>query len=80
MKTSPPPLAPPREDLRNHVGRFITERELLRDFLPVSRRTLTSWKAKGWIPFIKAPGGRRVLYDSASVRTALIRLQRGGAE
>jgi hypothetical protein len=44
--------------------------------LPISRRTLGNWKAKGILPFIKI--GRRCLYDWASVQGALLRRQRGG--
>jgi hypothetical protein len=44
--------------------------------LPISRRTLGNWKAKGILPYIKI--GRRCLYDWASVQGALLRRQRGG--
>ena len=44
--------------------------------LPISRRTLGNWKAKGFLPYIKT--GRRCLYDWASVQGALLRRQRGG--
>jgi hypothetical protein len=54
---------------------FIGEKQLLAR-LPVSRRTLGNWKAKGILPFIKI--GRRCLYDWASVQGALLRRQRGG--
>ena len=54
---------------------FIDEKQLLAR-LPVSRRTLGNWKAKGMLPFIKI--GRRCLYDWASVQGALLRRQRGG--
>jgi hypothetical protein len=55
---------------------FIDEKELLAR-LPVSRGTLSNWKAKGLIPFIKI--GRRCLYDWVSVQGALLRRQRGGS-
>jgi hypothetical protein len=53
---------------------FIDEKRLLAR-LPVSRRTLGNWKAKGILPYIKI--GRRCLYDWASVQGALLRRQRG---
>ena len=54
---------------------FIDEKRLLAR-LPVSRRTLGNWKAKGILPYIKI--GRRCLYDWASVQGALLRRQKGG--
>jgi hypothetical protein len=54
---------------------FIDEKRLLAR-LPISRRTLGNWKAKGILPYIKI--GRRCLYDWASVQGALLRQQRGG--
>jgi hypothetical protein len=54
---------------------FIDEKKLLAR-LPISRRTLGNWKAKGLLPFIKI--GRRCLYDWPSVHDALLRRQRGG--
>jgi hypothetical protein len=53
---------------------FIDEKRLLAK-LPISRRTLGNWKARGIIPYIKI--GRRCLYDWASVHGALLRRQRG---
>ena len=52
---------------------FIDEKRLLAK-LPISRRTLGNWKARGIIPYIKI--GRRCLYDWASVHGALLRRQR----
>jgi hypothetical protein len=54
---------------------FIGEKQLLAR-LPISRRTLGSWKATGVLPYIKI--GRRCLYDWASVQGALLRRQKGG--
>ena len=54
---------------------FMNEKQLLAK-LPISRRTLGNWKAKGVLPYIKI--GRRCLYDWASVQDALSRGQRGG--
>jgi hypothetical protein len=56
---------------------FKTEGEILQ-LVPVCRRTLSNWKAKGVIPHLKI--GRRVLYDWDSVRAALLRQQRGGEQ
>jgi hypothetical protein len=64
----------PNQTLPSETG-FIDEKRLLAK-LPVSRRTLGNWKAKGIIPHIKI--GRRCLYDWASVHGALLRRQRGG--
>src|SRR6266496_6143406 len=54
---------------------FIDEKRMLAR-LPISRRTLGNWKAKGILPYIKI--GRRCLYDWTSVQSALLRQQRGG--
>jgi hypothetical protein len=54
---------------------FIDEKQLLAK-LPISRGTLSNWKAKGVLPYIKV--GRRCLYDWPSVQGALLRRQRGG--
>jgi hypothetical protein len=54
---------------------FKNETEILK-LVPVSRRTLSNWKARGWVPFIKI--GRRCLYDWPSVAEALRRRQQGG--
>jgi hypothetical protein len=55
---------------------FINEHELL-GRVPISRRTLYTWRDKGTIPYIK--GARRVIYFWPSVRESLLRLQKGGA-
>ena len=55
---------------------FIDEKQLLAR-LPVSRRTLFSWRTSGKIPFVRL-GGRRILFHWPSVETALLRYQRGG--
>jgi hypothetical protein len=54
---------------------FIDEKTLLAR-LPVSSGTLSNWRAKGILPYVKV--GRRCLYDWASVQGALHRRQRGG--
>ncbi len=73
-RTPPASLDAPENGVRVEPG-FIDEKQLLVR-LPVSRRTLGNWKAKGILPFIKI--GRRCLYDWASVQGALLRRQRGG--
>jgi predicted DNA-binding transcriptional regulator AlpA len=55
---------------------FIDEKELL-NRIPVSRRTLFSWRATGKIPSVHL-GGRRVLFHWPSVEAALLRMQKGG--
>jgi len=57
---------------------FINEKELLKR-LPVSRRTLFSWRTTGKIPFVRL-GGRRVLFHWPSIEAALLRKQRGGTQ
>ena len=64
----------PNQTASGETG-FIDEKQLLAK-LPISRRTLGNWKAKGILPYIKI--GRRCLYDWASVQGALLRRQRGG--
>ncbi len=54
---------------------FLTTEELLLK-LPVCRKTLFSYCAKGKLPSVKL--GRRVLFHWPSVQAALIRQQRGG--
>jgi hypothetical protein len=63
--------SPPSE-----VG-FIDEKQFL-SRVPISRRTLGDWKAKGIIPFVRI--NRRVLYDWESVKAALLRRQKGVSE
>jgi hypothetical protein len=60
----------------NPVG-FLSEKDIIPQRVPVSRRTWNNWKAKGIIPFIRI--GRRCLYDWPSVAEALRRRQQGGA-
>jgi predicted DNA-binding transcriptional regulator AlpA len=57
---------------------FIDEKQLLK-LLPVSRRTLFSWRTTGKIPSVRL-GGRRVLFHWPSVEAALLRMQRGGGQ
>jgi predicted site-specific integrase-resolvase len=64
------------EDL-SEKAEFINEKQLLQR-LPVSRRTLTNWRNKGQIPFVRLPGSRRVFYHWQSIEAALLRMQRNG--
>jgi len=66
--SSEPNQTPPSE-----TG-FIDEKQLLAR-LPVSRRTLFSWRASGKIPHVKI--GRRILSHWPSCEAALLRRQRG---
>jgi excisionase family DNA binding protein len=56
---------------------FIDEKTLSKR-LPVSRRTLFSWRTSGKIPFVRL-GGRRVLFHWPSVEAAMLRMQTGGS-
>ncbi|MGO9477297.1 MAG: helix-turn-helix transcriptional regulator [Limisphaerales bacterium] len=69
MKNTQQQTAPPGD-----VG-FIDEKEMLRR-VPISRRTLFSWRFSGKIPYVNV-GGRRVLFHWPSVEQALLRHQRG---
>jgi predicted site-specific integrase-resolvase len=62
----------------NTTPDFINERELLKR-LPVSRRTLFSWRATGKIPSVRL-GGRRILFHWPSIEAALLRNQKGGVQ
>ena len=55
---------------------FINENQLL-ERVPVSRRTLFSWRTSGKIPYVRL-GGRRILFHWPSVEATLLRHQRGG--
>jgi predicted site-specific integrase-resolvase len=57
---------------------FIDEKTLLKR-LPVSRRTLFSWRTTGKIPCVRL-GGRRILFHWPSVEAALLRKQKGGVQ
>ena len=72
------PLKPEGQERKNEFN-FLHEADVLQ-MLKVSRRTLHSWRTRGLIPFIRLPGGRRILYDAPSLRAALLRQQRGGVE
>jgi len=65
----------PKQTSSSEAG-FINEKQLLAR-LPVSRRTLFSWRMTGKIPSVRL-GGRRILFHWPSVEAALLRYQRGG--
>ena len=69
--------APQPDALRTptYADRFLSEAEVLGK-VPVSRRTWSTWKAKGIVPFIRI--GRRCLYSWPQTEAALLRRQRGG--
>jgi protein tyrosine phosphatase (PTP) superfamily phosphohydrolase (DUF442 family) len=52
---------------------FINEPTLLREVLPISRRTAKNWRDSGVLPYCKT--GSRVLYHLPSVRAAMLRQQ-----
>jgi hypothetical protein len=63
----------PKQTSPSETG-FIDEKQLLAR-LPVSRRTLFSWRVSGKIPHVKI--GRRILFHWPSCEAALLRYQRG---
>lgn len=77
MKATQTDNGPHRETSAHHEqhqGGFVDEPELLRR-LPVSRRTLHTWRTTGKLPFVRVPGSRRVLYFWPNVEAALLRQQ-----
>jgi len=57
---------------------FITTEEFLAR-VPISRRTLATWRKELKIPFVNV-SGRRILFHWPSVEAALLRNQKGAAE
>ena len=55
---------------------FITLSQL-RERLPLSERTIRGQIKKGLLPVIILPGSRRLLFDWETVRSTLLRHQRG---
>lgn len=52
--------------------------EQLRTLVPLSERTIRTAIKRGYIPAIRLPGARRLLFDPAAVQAALQRFSRGG--
>ena len=76
LSVMPPASAGASENGMRGESSFIDEKQLLAR-LPVSRRTLFSWRMTGKIPSVRL-GGRRILFHWPSVESALLRCQRGG--
>lgn len=73
MKTNDPSGAIAGDEADAKV--FLNEKQLLQR-LPISRRTLFSWRTKGIIPSVQT-AGRRVIFHWPSVEAALLRYQVG---
>ncbi|HEY3862042.1 MAG TPA: hypothetical protein VGO59_09155 [Verrucomicrobiae bacterium] len=65
-------------NLAGHEPGFIDTATLLQR-LPISRRTLATWRTSGKIPYVNVTG-RRVLFHWPTVEQALLKMQRGGIE
>ena len=76
MKPDTNMINTPQQQATSGETGFIDEKELLKR-LPVSRRTLFSWRTTGKIPSVRL-GGRRVLFHWPSIEAALLRKQKGG--
>ncbi|HLH53282.1 MAG TPA: hypothetical protein VKY92_06665 [Verrucomicrobiae bacterium] len=61
-------------DAAANSAEFINTDALL-ERIPVSKRTLGTWREDGKIPFVKL--NKRVIYHWPSVQQALLRQQRG---
>lgn len=48
--------------------------------LPLGARSLREGIKEGWIPTIRFPGGRKLLFDWEIVRAALRRFEKGGIQ
>lgn len=53
----------------NIEERFLTSEELLAR-LPISRRTMSAWVARGWLPAVRV--NRKLLFHWPSVEKALL--------
>jgi len=67
----PAPQAAPQGESRP----FYTVAEI-QQRIPVSRRTIYSWRKAGWLPSVQT--GSKILFHWPSVEAALLRRQRGG--
>lgn len=70
-----------REALAAHQtpGRFLELPELL-EMVPLGERTVRAAIRRGWIPHIRLPGARRLLFDPVAVRASLRRFETGGVQ
>ena len=59
--------------------RFVEFKELLQ-LVPLGERTIRDAMRKGWIPHIRLPGARRILFDPELVRASLARYSTGGLQ
>ena len=73
------PTAQPETASNAQQGIFLTKKEL-KSILKVSGGTIEAWMRSGWLPFIKLPGRRRVIFHKDSVTAALLRQQRNNME
>jgi len=72
-----PEAIPSNESAR---GNDFLSLEQLAEMLGVSVGTIRNWRRRGLLPTIELPGARRIIFDRQSVRDALLRRQRGGAQ
>jgi len=79
MQTEAQTVQKESPEMERFESGFLSEAELLKR-LPICRRTLTSWRKRGQIPFVRLPGSRRVIYHWQSIEAALLRMQQGGGE
>ena len=63
----------------SHPPRLIELPELLK-LVPLSERTIRASMRRGWIPHIRLPGARRILFDPEAVHASLRRFEHGGLE
>ena len=72
---TPGSLQPDGSEMK--MAAFITVRELQR-IIPLCDRTIRAHIKSGKIPSIRLPHSRRLLFDIASVRAAMLSYQTGG--
>ena len=57
---------------------FLTLKQLCATIVPLTEQTVRSHVKRGFLPAIRFPGSRRLLFAPESVRNALLRRQRMG--
>ena len=62
-----------RQQAEAPLGEYLRSEDVLR-LLPISQRSLERLKRRGQIPYIRAGGGRLILFKKADVSKALDRL------